>query len=377
MSKFYFDINHPGQVHMFRNLISELKEQGHDVNILCRKSTLILWLMEKYRLSYIVNGPKTNVILLKYLNQLRHLFRAYKHYQRNRPEIGLGVSMILPILSRFTKMKAIAFDDDDKRVTPMYALSARLAHTLLTPSSLSGDKRGKNHIYYDGYHELAYLHPNRFSPNPEVLTKLGIRGGEKYFLLRFNSFGAHHDVGEKGMSFHQKLHLVSHMEKYGKVFISAEQDIDPEFRNYILPTGPDEIHSVLFYAAMYIGESQTMTSEAAVLGTPAFKCNTFAGRLSIPNELENVYTLCFAFHSRQYDEMLQKIDSLIALPDLKQEWQQRRIKMLNEKIDVTAFYLWFVTNYPESRSIMKQNPSFQYQFRKEILPHQTGWNTFF
>lgn len=348
---------------MFRNLITELKEQGHEVKILCRRSTLILWLLEKYRLPYIVNGPKTKIILLKYYVQLRHLFRAYKHYQRNKSEIGLGVSMILPIMSKFTKMKTISFDDDDKRVTPIYALSSRLADTLLTPSALSSDKRGKNHISYAGYHELAYLHPKRFSPNPEVLTKLGIVENEKYFLLRFNSFGAHHDLGEKGMSFHQKLHLVSHMEKYGKVFISSEQDIDPEFRNYILPTGPDEIHSVLFYATMYIGESQTMTSEAAVLGTPAFKCNTFAGRLSIPNELEKEYALCFAFHSKQYDEMLREIDSLMTFPELKKEWQQRREKMLKDKIDVTAFYVWFVTNYPESRKIMLRNPDYQYTFR--------------
>jgi predicted glycosyltransferase len=114
---------------------------------------------------------------------------------------------------------------------------------------------------------------------------------------------------------------------------------------------------------MYVGESQTITSEAAVLGVPALKCNTFARRLSIPNELENRFGLCYSFIPEEFGKMLEKIDELLALPDLKSEWQKRRQKMLSEKIDVTAFLVWFVENYPESVSIMKTNPDYQYRFR--------------
>ena len=45
------------------------------------------------------------------------------------------------------------------------------------------------------------------------------------------------------------------------------------------------------------------------------------------------------------------------------EWQRRQKKMLSEKIDVTAFLLWFVENYPESADVMKTNPEFQNRFR--------------
>jgi len=46
-----------------------------------------------------------------------------------------------------------------------------------------------------------------------------------------------------------------------------------------------------------------------------------------------------------------------------EQFQLRRQKMLLEKIDVTAFLVWFVENYPESAKIMKENPEYQWRFR--------------
>jgi len=61
--------------------------------------------------------------------------------------------------------------------------------------------------------------------------------------------------------------------------------------------------------------------------------------------------------------MFQKIEELLSMRNLKQEWQKRRQKMLADKIDVTAFLVWFVENYPESVNIMKKNPDYQYRFK--------------
>jgi len=120
--------------------------------------------------------------------------------------------------------------------------------------------------------------------------------------------------------------------KKGKVFLSTESEVEPEFNSFKLPDRPELLHSILAYAKMYVGESQTMTSEAAVMGTPALKCNTFAGRLSVPNELEQKYGLCYSFLPEDFDKMLSKIDEFLAMPDLKAEWQIRQKKMLNENL---------------------------------------------
>ncbi|HRX98430.1 MAG TPA: hypothetical protein P5514_15900 [Bacteroidales bacterium] len=147
------------------------------------------------------------------------------------------------------------------------------------------------------------------------------------------------------------------MKKYGKVFISAEGEVDPEFRPMLLPDRPELMHSFLAFASLSVGESQTMTTEAAVLGTPALKCNTFAGRLSVPNELEQQYGLCYAFQPADYDGMIKKLDELLSMPNLKAEWLQRRSRMLKDKMDVTGFLAWFVEGYPKSVQEVRKNKS--------------------
>ncbi len=73
--------------------------------------------------------------------------------------------------------------------------------------------------------------------------------------------------------------------------------------------------------------------------------------------------LCYSFLPEDFDKMLLKIDELLAMPDLKIEWQSRQMKMLTEKIDVTYFLVWFVENYPESAHVMKANPEYQNRFK--------------
>lgn len=119
----------------------------------------------------------------------------------------------------------------------------------------------------------------------------------------------------------------------------------------------------MYYATMLIGDSQTMTSEAAVIGTPAIRSNTFVGRISYLEEEEHKYNLTYGFLPTNSEAMFQKIDELLALPDLKATWQERRMKMLEDKIDVSAFFVWFIENYPESAKIIRENPDYQFRFR--------------
>jgi predicted glycosyltransferase len=361
--KILFEINHPGHIHLFHNLAMELKKKNIDSLFLIKSEEVIEKLAGHYNLPVIRIGKKGKGLYQKYLWQFFFLLKTIWIVRKNKVTMGIGVSMNLPLVSKFSKMKSIGCDDDDMAVTPVFAKYANKASAILTPSALSHEQRGSNHITYAGYHELAYLHPNRFQPDVTALKVLGVGQGESYFMLRFNSFSAHHDIGHKGMSFEQKKELIKELKSKGRIFISTESEIDPEFAEFKLPDRPELMHSFLAFAKMYVGESQTITSEATVLGVPALKCNTFAHRLSIPNELEERYGLCYSFLPEEFGKMLEKIDELLAMPDLKSEWQKRRQKMLKDKIDVTAFLVWFVENYPESASIMKTNPDYQYRFR--------------
>ncbi len=123
------------------------------------------------------------------------------------------------------------------------------------------------------------------------------------------------------------------------------------------------MHHFLKDAYMVIGDSQTMIAEAAVLGTPALRFNDFVGKLGYLEELEHKYCLTYGIKTTEPENLLKKIDFILQIKNLKEEWQIRKEKMLADKIDVTAFMVWFIENYPTSFRIMKEKPSLQYKFK--------------
>lgn len=341
-----FDIGHPAHVHFLRNAYDDLVKHGHKVYVTVKDIPSAIQLLDLYRIPYYLEGKKHDSLEMKAVDQIIYDAKLWWFVIRHRIDIGVR-GITLAQVSRLSKMASILPDDDDDEVEPLYAKYAHpFADVILTPDSIK--RKAKQTIYYPGTHELAYLHPNRFQPEEAVIRELGIKADEKFFVVRFNAFKAHHDVGVKGLSIEGKRRLIKTLEQYGRVFITTERNIDDEFLPYQLKVSQEKVHSLMYYATMFIGDSQTMTSEAAILGTPAVKCNSFAGRLAVPNELEERYGLCYAFLPEEEEKFFQKIDELLAMPDLKKEWAKRRAHFLSEKIDVTAFLTWFLENYPSS-----------------------------
>jgi hypothetical protein len=44
----------------------------------------------------------------------------------------------------------------------------------------------------------------------------------------------------------------------------------------------------------------------------------------------------------------------------------RKNKLLEGKIDVTAFLVWFVEQFPESIKMVKEDPGYQLKFRARL-----------
>lgn len=356
-----FDIGHPAHVHLLRNTSHQLIANGHRVVVTTKDIPSVIRLLEIYGISYVSFGSKHDPLVLKGLDQLQYDLRLWWLAWTKRIDIGVH-GITVAHVSKLSPMKSILPDDDDDEVEPLFTKFGHpFADVILSPAGVH--RKSKKAIAVHSFHELAYLHPNHFKPDLKVLQEAGVIEGEPFFILRFNAFKAHHDIGMAGLSLDDKRRLITFLETKGRVFITTERDIDDEFKPYQLKVSPDKTHSLMYYATMFIGDSQTMTSEAAVLGTPAIKCNSFAGRLSVPNELEQKYGLCFSFLPNQAESFFAKIEELLANPKLKEEWNRRRRQMLNEKIDYSQFLTWFIENYPQSRDIMRENPDYQWRFK--------------
>ncbi|MBR0170783.1 MAG: DUF354 domain-containing protein [Bacteroidales bacterium] len=341
------DIGHPGHVHLLRNVAKELEGKGHRIYYSVRDIPVAKRLMEHYGMKpWLDLGGKKDSLLGKALTVAHQDVEILRFVRKNHIGLGLSSGLVLSHVSKLSKMRSFVFDDDDDAVEP---LSVKYEHPLsnvvFTPDCIR--RKTKHAVYYAGTHELAYLHPHRFTPDPSVLQRAGIQNGERFFIMRFVALKGHHDVGQQGLTMVQKKALVELLKPHGRVIITSERAIEPEFEQYRLPVPPEDIHSLMAYSSMFLGDSQTMTSEAAILGVPALKCNTFAGRLSVPNMLEKRFDLCYAYTPDCFDEMYHRIGQLLSKPQdaLRYEWSQKRQRMLNELVDPTAFFLNYIENH--------------------------------
>ena len=351
-------------MHYFRNLINELQNAGHKVVVTAKNVPIICSLLKVYGIPFTLMPRKGKGIAGKILMQLIFDLFLIRISIKNKIDIAIGTSISITHLSFVTGITSVFFEDDDDEVIP---LSVRFGHPFATliasPECLRGKKKGKKVIFYPGYHELAYLHPLRFSPDKEVLETLGIKEEEKFFLMRFSALDAHHDRGIIGISKEMKLRLLNVLIPHGRVFITSEKEIEPELESFRLPVEPHKIHSLLYYCHIFIGDSQTMTSEAAVLGVPSLRCNSFAGRISYLQEQEEKYGLTFAFHPDNFENLMLKLSELLSDRHLTVKWRDKRNRMLRDMIDVTSFWYNLVVDHEQTVTDIAEDKNYFNRFR--------------
>jgi uncharacterized protein len=334
-NRYLIDIPHPHFVHFFKNIILQLGKSN--VIITCQDSGVIVELLKQQGFDYLVIGGKYPTLIKKAYGQFRYFLKYMKIIRANKITHVFGMSPAVSLAAKLSGIKMYFFDDDDSSVQPITRkITIPLSDYIITPKCLEFENYGSKQFTYKGYQELAYLAPSYFNPDISVISKYGLEP-ESYFVLRFNDFNAHHDIGNTGIPEEIKDSLISFLKSYGKVYITSEGELSKKFEKYQLKINPIDIHHVLSFALMYIGDSQTMTSEAAVLGTPAIRCNTFKGRIAYLKELENRYQLTYAFLPSEAELMFVKIKSLLEQNYLKQIWKERKDSMLSEMVDVNKF----------------------------------------
>lgn len=342
------DLGHPAHVHQFKNAIKILEDKGHDILVTARNKEVSFRLLERYNINYIEVGSYKGGILSKALEMLNIDKKLYTLARDFNPDIlvgGVG-NVYVAHVSYLLRKPSIMFNDTENAIL-QNLLSFPFLSVICTPSCYK-KYVGRKQIRYNGYHELAYLHPNYFSPNPEVLKEIGLGECDPVIILRFVSWQASHDVGHKGLTMDAKRRAIHEFEKYGRVFITSEKPLPQEFDKYRISVAPEKMHDLLYYATLLYGESATMASECAVLGTHAIFCD-FAGR-GYTDEEEKDYGLVFNFKLDEFsqEKSIDKAVKLLQDSDLRQKGREKRERLLREKIDVTEFMVCLIETYPES-----------------------------
>lgn len=354
---------HPAQIHNFRELKVELEGKGHKVFWMASDKEISKYLLDCYNINYTLLKRPGKGFVNKFLQLIRNSYQVWGFIRKNKIELALSrVSPYISLGCFFSSCKHFAMTDTE--TAGFYdKFFGFFVTSLFTAKSFNRNLR-KDQIRFNGNIELFYLHPNRFSPMPqsEVKKMLGIKEDEEYIIMRFVSWDAYHDKGLTGFSDKNKVEAVRQYSQFAKVFISAESELPSELEPYRISIAPERMHDVLAHATLFFGESATMASESAVLGTPAIYLDK-VGRGYTDEEEE--YGLVYNFKNDLESQAMAIYQGIKLLKDplLKAKTQEERKTFVNDKIDPTAFLVWFIENYPQSAKIMKENPNYQYNFK--------------
>lgn len=374
-------LSHPAHFHLYKNAINNWKFDGHNVFVLIKTKDILESLLKNSNIEYYnilpVAHRKSKIGIL--MDMFIREFRIIQFCKKHKIDILTGSTPEVAHVAWLLRLKSVNTGEDDAEVIPAFVkITAPFIDGYLAPTTCDNGKMETKTTHYIGYHELAYLHPNHFMPQKSVVEKY-FPADKPYFILRFAELTAHHDNGILGINTEIARELIDILSPHGDIYITSERPLEPQFEKYRIQINPLDMHHILAFASMYIGDSQTMAAEAGVLGTPFVRFNDFVGRIGYLRELEDVYHLGYGIRANTKPFTPTKVDWIKEEPKVqpcgaeamygvvkellsmdvderRRIYQQRRQKMLSEKIDYAKFLTWFIENYPNGRDLVMDTP---------------------
>lgn len=343
----FFDLNHPADFHFFKHLMKWMNTQNIPIKVVARDKECLHLLLDDAGIAYTSRGRGKNSITGKYLYGIQILLLLLFMFIKFRPNLACGLSSpYLVIASRILGKPCITFDDTDNnpRLLPLI----RKSTFLISPSTYPHNFH-KRHFHLPVLKELAYLHPGLFNSEVE-------RSGLFFRITRTDSI--HHSTSSK-LDHSVVLERMESLSREHTVFLSSELEIKYLDNTSIRPANPIQIHKDLASCNVFWGNSATMAAEAAVLGIPAVFVS--AEKFAYITELEQ-YGLLYYYHPADLVNSLNKLEVIMNGDPSEDQLLHSRKKLLREKLDISAFMVWFIDNLPQSADTMASNPEYALRF---------------
>ncbi|SFS79846.1 hypothetical protein [Halostagnicola kamekurae] len=341
-----FFTNTPAHVHLYKHTIDRLEELGHDVLVFARSDECTEALLRAHELPYVIyggRGEEKHSLLWELPVQLGRIVRRARKFG---PDVIFGIGPYAAYTGLVTRSPAIAVLDSEPSLD--HVVARPFVRAFLTPEAFQKDL-GENHYRFRGFKESAYLHPDIFEPDPSIRDALGVDPDESFAIVRLNSFNGHHDVGRKGFSLEQRRRLLGELATETTVFVSDEgSNLDLEHldaRPFDLH--PAKLHDALSEADLLVADTQTMVTEAALLGTPAIRSNSFVGESDMGNflELEDEELI---YNLSSFDAVLDRSRTLLADESVPEQWERRRDEYVSEMVNLTELLCTVALTFTES-----------------------------
>lgn len=340
-----FDIAHPAHVHFFKNPARILLSRGHEVLFTSREKDVAIDLLDELRIEHKpISSLNKKGSLIGFATELvKRDVALLKIASKFKPDVmaAIGGTFIAHV-GIINPAKSLVFYDTEN-ATLQNAITYPFASCVIVPACYQAWLPKKRHVRYRGYHELSYLHPDYFTADRKLAIKNGLSSEKPTFLLRLVSWQANHDIGEQGWTAELLTSLIIYLKNLGKVIISAEGALPPKFESLRYQGSTSELHHVMAFSRLLIGESATMASESAVLGVPAIYAAT-TGR-GYTDEQEARYGLVKNINKLTWDNLETSINKILVEPE--EHWKAMAEKLLQDTIDVSSFTADCIEGFPK------------------------------
>jgi len=237
-----------------------------------RDKDVTLALLENLGLPYVNVGAPGKTRLEKLVQLPQDLLRFYNVIRQFQPDVLVtSLSLHGTYGARLAHVPIVSFSDSEERGV-VDAITLPLVSLRVIPKAYKKRLSGPQ-VSYRGNHELAYLHPARFSPDAGIVDQLNIDRKRGYVVVRLVSWKAFHDTGLETTARATWIRFVRGLSRYKDVVITSEANVPQELERYAYSLPPEQLHHVLAFADCYVGEGATTASEAVCLGTPAVYIN--------------------------------------------------------------------------------------------------------
>lgn len=333
------DMGHPGHVHFFRHAIRELEARGHDVLVSVQPKEVTVDLLKAFGIQHELVPSPALPPALRPLKLVGRDLRLYRLGRRFQPDVVTAIAGAWAAQTAFLLRKPAVVWDDTEHHKWGHRAAWPFATAIYSPDCYTLP-RVKKQVLYAGTHDLAYLHPKYFTPDPDVVRALGLEPQQPYCIVRLVSWQAVHDIGQHGFDARRMVAFMQALEAHARPLLTSEKALPPELEKYRLKIPPEQIHHLVAFARLCVGEGGTMATESAALGTPAVLVNTL--RAGVFEEFERFGLLQ---QTTSTDEALRMCLALLENPRTKARTAEARDRYLEGRIDVTALIVDVLEQY--------------------------------
>ena len=331
------ETHHPSDIHFFKFAVREWRARGNDVLLLGRDRDVMRALLSAYDfIPHRILSSERRDNRFPLAEMLERQVGVARSIRSFRPDVVLSLMGSYAQSAFVFRVPNLVFTDSEHQ-----SFNHRIAHPfatrIYTPECFEKDL-GSKQRRYRGYHELAFLHPKRYSPDARILTEIGVetRG---YVVIRTSAWNTLHDIGKYGLGA-RLAESVRELSTRARVLIVPEGgQLPPALESLRLRTPPDRYHDVLAFARLVVSEGASTASEAVCLGVPTVYLNP--SQLGYLRDQERRYGL--VYNTTDPDAAMRRALALLEAPFDGPRWEAARRRLIEDHVDVTDYLLEQVT----------------------------------